>query len=486
MATTAVQNPSVWEIEGRSIDWVPEGERHGKLWHQMPLWFLGNFQYFSIPIGFIGPSLGLSLGWSVTAGALGILAGTVFMAFHATQGPRLGLPQMIQSRAQFGYRGVLVPLFATLFTYVAFNVADQVLMSQGLKAAFGWNADVVAVVVAILAAVIAIWGHDWVHRVFRSILAFSLPVTAILTVGVILGLAHGHQPKQHVGFTLAAFMAQFSAAAAYNITYAPYVSDYSRYLPKRTSAPRIIGSVFFGAAASPIWLIALGAWLAIRLGAADGLLGTKTAGDNIVHPLGAICAFLLAAGLAATMGMNAYGGMLSVLTGVDSVKRIRPGRRARVVTIIALTVLWYAIGTSISTSAVSTVLNSLTLMLYLLVPWTATNLVDFFLVRRGHYAITDLFTPDGIYRAWNWRGLTAYAAGFAAEIPFMVLPGIGGFHYTGIAARQMSNVDISWLVGLAVTGAVYWLVSRSIDVTAEGGAIEASEQRLTSLARAGG
>ena len=38
-------------IEARSIDWVPETERHGRIWHQAPLWFLGNFQYFSIPIG---------------------------------------------------------------------------------------------------------------------------------------------------------------------------------------------------------------------------------------------------------------------------------------------------------------------------------------------------------------------------------------------------------------------------------------------------
>ena len=45
-------------IEARSIDWVPETERHGRIWHQAPLWFLGNFQYFSIPIGFVGPSLG--------------------------------------------------------------------------------------------------------------------------------------------------------------------------------------------------------------------------------------------------------------------------------------------------------------------------------------------------------------------------------------------------------------------------------------------
>jgi NCS1 family nucleobase:cation symporter-1 len=470
--------PAPWEIERRSIDWVPEEERHGRLWHQGPLWFLGNFQYFSIPIGFIGPGLGLSLGWSIVAGTLGILAGTVFMAFHATQGPRLGLPQMIQSRAQFGYRGVMVPLFATLFTYVAFNVADQVLMSQGLNAAFGWSAGLVAVVIAVLAAAIAIWGHDWVHRIFRTILVFSLPVTAVLSIGVIFGLAHGHTPSQHLGFVFAAFMAQFSAAAAYNITYAPYVSDYSRYLPKHTSAPRIIGSVFFGAAASPIWLIALGAWLAIRLGASDGLLGTKLAGNNIFHPLGTLSAILLAAGLAATMGMNAYGGMLSLLTGIDSIKRIRPTRRVRVITILGLTVLWYVIGRSISSSAVNTVLNSLTLMLYLLVPWTATNLVDFFLVRRGHYAITDLFTPRGIYGAWNWRGLTAYAVGFAAEIPFMVLPGIAGFHYTGPVAKQISEVDISWIVGLLASGLCYWLLSRSMDVRAEEAAVRESESRL--------
>jgi nucleobase:cation symporter-1, NCS1 family len=485
MATTTetpsvprTQAPRAAEIERRSIDWVPEDERHGRLWHQGPLWFLGNFQYFSIPIGFIGPGLGLALGWSVIAGALGIVVGTLFMAFHATQGPRLGLPQMIQSRAQFGYRGVLVPLFATLFTYLAFNVADQVLMSQGLSAAFGWSAGLVAVLIAILAAVIAIWGHDWVHRVFRVILVFSLPVVTILSVGVVLGLAHGHASHQHFGFTLAAFMAQFSAAAAYNITYAPYVSDYSRYLPKDTSSRKVIGSVFFGAAASPIWLIALGAWLAIRLGATDGLLGTKLAGNNIFHPLGTVSAILLAAGLAATMGMNAYGGMLSVLTAIDSIKQIKPTRQARILTVVVLAVVWYVIAESISSSAVDTVLNSLTLMLYLLVPWTATNLVDFFVVRRGHYAIADLFTPRGIYGAWGRRGLTAYALGFLAEIPFMVLPGIAGFTYTGPLAKQISNVDISWIVGLAVAGISYWLLSRSLDLREEAPAIEASDEQL--------
>jgi cytosine/uracil/thiamine/allantoin permease len=106
------------------------------------------------------------------------------------------------------------------------------------------------------------------------------------------------------------------------------------------------------------------------------------------------------------------------------------------------------------------------------------NLVDFFLVRRGHYAIADLFTPRGIYGAWGRRGLTAYAIGFAAEVPFMVLPSIGGFTYTGPVAKQISDVDISWLVGLAVAGTAYWLLSRSLNLRAEEAAIAVSDERL--------
>ncbi|MDQ2897009.1 MAG: cytosine permease [Actinomycetota bacterium] len=467
MATQVADAPGRGTIEERSIDWVPEDARHGKLWHQAPLWFLGNFQYFSIPIGFIGPSLGLSLGWTILAGGMGLAIGTLFMALHASQGPNLGLPQMVQSRAQFGYRGVVVPLFATLFTYLAFNVADQVLMASGLNAAFGWNADVVAIAIAVLAAVIAIYGHDWVHRAFRTVLVFSLPLMTIVTVGIIFGLAHGKASGHPLGFTIVGFMAQLSAAAAYNITYAPYVSDYSRYLPRTTSQRTIITSVFAGASSAAFWLIAVGAFLAIRLGATDGLLGIKTAGNNIFHPLGSLTAFFLAAGLAATMGMNAYGGMLSLLTGISSVRSVSFGRRARIVTIVALTVVWYAVGKAVTGSAVNTVLTSLTLMLYLLVPWTATNLVDYFFVRRAHYAIADLFTPNGIYGRWGRNGLIAYAVGFLAEIPFMVLPDIAGTSFNGPIADQISNVDISWVVGLIVAGAVYWLLSRSTNVAAE-------------------
>ncbi len=465
-------------IEVRSIDWVPEQERHGKLWHQAPLWFLGNFQYFTIAIGFVGPSLGLSLWWTILASVLGIAVGTVFMAFHASQGPQLGLPQMIQSRAQFGYSGVVVVTFAAFFTYMAFNVTDQVLLSQGLAGAFHWNATFIAVLSAVLAALLAIYGHDWVHRVFRILLYISFPLITIITFAIIFGKAGGHATGTHYGFTISAFMAQFTTAAAYNITYAPYVSDYSRYLPRYTSTKKVIASVFFGASSSAIWLIAIGAWLAVRLGANDGLVGLQIAGNNVVDHLGGLAAFFSAAALLATMGMNAYGAMLTMLTGIDSFKKIKPTRNARIVTIIALAVVWYLVASTISESGVNTLFTALTLMLYLLVPWTATNLVDYFFVRRGHYAITSLFTPNGIYGRWGRRGLLAYLIGFLAEVPFMMLTDIGGLHYIGPAAKALGNTDISFLVGFVVTCVAYLLLARSIDVKAEQPAVEESEREL--------
>ena len=92
-------------------------------------------------------------------------------------------------------------------------------------------------------------------------------------------------------------MAQFSAAAAYT-TYAPYVSDYTLHAARHLAAG-IIAAVFFGASGSAVWRIALGAWLATRLGVSDGLSGLREVGNNVAAPLGTITAFLSATALLA-------------------------------------------------------------------------------------------------------------------------------------------------------------------------------------------
>ena len=461
-------------VEHKSIDHVAESERHGRVIDQVPFWFLGNFHFFTIAIGFVGPSMGLSFGYTSLAGAIGILFGTIFVAFHASQGPELGLPQMIQSRAQFGFRGVTLVLIGTLFTFIGFNVADSVLMARGLNGILGWNQAAVILIAAAIATAIAVYGHDWLHRIFRGCFWLCLPLYTLLTLAV----AAGKVPTTHAmpgGFNWVAFVAQFAASAAYNITYAPSVSDYSRYLPRDTRPSHIIAAVFLGATSAAIWLISLGAWLATHIGATDGLVALHDAGDALFRGFGVVMALASVVALVATMGLNAYSGMLTVVTAANSLFEWKPTPALRNGAILALAVIWTAITFSITTNAIALLFATLTIMLYLLVPWTSVNLVDYFFVRRGRYAITHLFEPRGIYGAWGTRGLLAYGAGFLATLPFFVLPDV----YTGPAARALGGVDVGWLVGLIVAGVTYWILARSVELHAETHAVRESDLALS-------
>ncbi len=88
--------------ERRSIDYIPESERHGHPFSQFTLWFGGNLQITAIVTGALAVVLGGDVVWSLVGLLVGQMLGAAVMSLHALQGPRLGLPQMILSRAQFG------------------------------------------------------------------------------------------------------------------------------------------------------------------------------------------------------------------------------------------------------------------------------------------------------------------------------------------------------------------------------------------------
>jgi purine-cytosine permease-like protein len=458
-------------IERRSITFVPEHERHGLVIDQGPFWFLSNFHFFAVAIGFVGPSLGLSLGYTALAGTLGILIGTTFQAFHASQGAELGLPQMIQSRAQFGYRGVVVPLVAVFVSLVGYNVVATVILSAGLQTLWSVDRLVSAIGISLIAAVLAVWGYDWLHRVFRILFWVSLPLFSLLTIAVLAGKAGG-TPAPAGGFNWVAFVTQLASAASFNVTAAPYVSDYSRYLPTRTPRAAIILNVFLGSASSAIWLIALGAWLATHMGVTDGLMALKQSGDAVVSGLGAVLAATSIVALVATVGMNAYSAMLTLITTVDSIRPVQPNQTLRITFIAVTTVLWIVVAVAFGGDAVTYVNAMLVMMLYFLMPWTAVNLIDYFWLRRGRFSIDDLFTPHGIYGAWGGRGLLAYAIGFLASIPFFVVPNV----YTGPIAARLGGVDVGWLVSLGAASLAYLAVSWNFDAAAESAAVSLKGQ----------
>jgi purine-cytosine permease-like protein len=459
-------------IEHRHLDHVPDSERHGRVWRQGPFWFLGNFQPFTLALAFLGPVVGLNGLWTSIAGITGILFGAMFMAAHAVQGPTLGLPQMIQSRAQFGYSGVILPVVATTFNFIGFNVVTVVIIKQGLFDIFGWSTTSVAIVVSVIAAVLAIYGHDWIHKVVLSVFWVSLPLWIILTLAIMFGAAAGHGPMIG-GFNAVGFFTMFTVSSSYNITYAPCVSDYSRYLASDTSRRRLTTAVFLGAVGSPIWLIPVGAWMATRLQVSDALSGIDVAGNAALSHLGTVLALVAVAALVAAMGISAYSGMLSIITIMDSVHPVRSGPRIRVVTIVCLAVTWFILGVALTNA--TTVLNDwLIVMLYLLAPWTAVNLVDFYFVRHGTFAVTDLFTPTGIYGRWGARGIGAYVLGIVVEVPLMFIANV----YESPGATWLHGVDISWIVGLVVAGGVYFISTRNLDRAGEALAVARSDEEL--------
>lgn len=228
-------------IETRSIDYVPRAERRGKVWHQGPFWFTGNFVILTMLVGFTGPTMGLSVPWTVLAIVLGAGSGTFFMAFHANQGPRMGLPQMIQSRAQFGSRGAIIPFIATVFVYVGFMVFDTIIGTQGIQTVAPGSEFFWYPVLIVVSIVIAIVGHDLLHVVQRWLTYVLIVTFGIVTVLAIFVLpTAAGAPGLTAGWNTAAFFVQFSLAAGFNLSYSVYVSDYSRYLPEDAPAGKLI------------------------------------------------------------------------------------------------------------------------------------------------------------------------------------------------------------------------------------------------------
>jgi len=205
----------------------------------------------------------------------------------------------------------------------------------------------------------------------------------------------------------------------------------------------------------------------------------------MIPGLGNVLVIVSVAGFLPIIALNTYSAMLTLLTGVDSIKKITPTPRARVMSISAISVILLTCVLSIKGDGIALLNTFLVLLLYFLVPWTAVNLVDYFFVRKGRYAIPHFFTPKGIYGAWQFRGIVSYLIGFAAMVPFFYIfdAAAGKEVFVGPLARMLEGVDIAWLVGLLVSGLTYYLLSRSIDLEYERRIIDSiTESDIVSMA----
>ena len=444
-------------LEFATIQPIPLGERHGTYGDLFTVWFGSNLMLLTIVTGGLAVTVfGLPFGWAVAGLATGNLVGAVFMALHAAQGPQLGVPQMVQTRGQFGSLGSLLVIGVVIVMYVGFLASNLVLGGEALASLVHGRSDAPGIaLVGVLSVIAAIYGYDLIHAYTRLMTYVSGAVLALTAAWIVW--VHG-LPADFLtrnAFSLPGFLGTISAGALWQIAYAPYVSDYSRYMPRDTGVRPAFWASYWGCT--------LGSFLPMVLGAAVGLAAPK---GNLMAGLASLTVgiaplvlIVFSVGVAAANAMNLYCGALSALTfGQTLVPSWSPGPRAR--TCIALILFGLSLVGALlgKESFLVNYEDFILLLLYVLVPWTAINLVDYYLLRHGRYDVDSFFRRDGgIYGRVNAAAITSYAVGILVQIPFIASP-----LYKGPVARAIGDVDLSWIVGLAVTSpAYYWLAKRS-------------------------
>jgi NCS1 nucleoside transporter family len=449
-------------VEFHSIDYIPEGQRRGRAWNQTTLWFMADAELATLAIGLIGIAAGLNLLWAIVAAIIGLGFGTLFQATHSVQGPKLGIPQMIQSRAQFGYYGAIWPQLMAWLEFVGFTVFNVIVGGQALHISTGLNYRLSLVVVFAFAAAFAVLGYHYIHLLARWATWAYLVVFGFLTIGVLFVV---HLPAGALtagGFKWAPFLLMFGVTASYQVTGAPFVSDYSRYLPKGTSPRKCFGWTYLGCWVGAFWPIALGSFLSAAYPKGQTIDVVRLGGNAIFGGFGKFALLIAVLGMVGAASVTIYSGSVTGISIADSLRKIRPGRVVRLVSIAFVTAVSVVLALLVPQNFLTDFSNFLLLMLYFLIPWTAVNLVDYFLIRHGDYSIPDIFNPKGIYGRLDWKGATAYVVGVLVMIPFFSTS-----LYTGPVANSLKGADITVLVGLPVAAVLYYVLAKGADRSQE-------------------
>ena len=449
------EQPTRLEID--TIQPIALDRRHGNARDLFTVWFGSNIMLLTVITGGLAVTVfALPFVWAVVGLVIGNLVGAVLMALHAAQGPTLGVPQMIQTRGQFGSYGSLLVVGIVIVMYLGFLCSNLVIGGEAIANITPGATDFLGIALVGAPSLVAvIFGYAFIHAYARVMTYLS--GTVLLATFAWIIWVHG-LPADFLtrnSPSAAGLLGTISAAALWQIAYAPYVSDYSRYMPPDTGVRSAFWASYWGCSLGSLFPMILGAMVGLATKNSSLVAGLAT----LTHGIAPIVMIALTVGVATANAMNLYCCVLSVLTfGQTLLPRWSPGAGARATIAVVFFVLSLAGALLAKSSFVESYTDFILLLLYVLVPWTAVNLVDYYLLRHGHYDVPSFFRRDGgIYGRINNVAVQCYVAGILVQLPFVATP-----LYSGPVARALGGVDLSWIVGLAVTGpAYYWFTKRT-------------------------
>lgn len=446
------------DVEKRSIEFIPLNERYGTPKRLFTIWFSANMQVTALVIGTLGIVAGLSLFWTIVGLILGNVIGTIFMAAHSAQGPHLGIPQMIQSRAQFGVFGAAFPLAIVVLAYILFVAAGGVVMRDSVKAIYPMSDNAAIILFGVLTFVISYIGYELIHKMgaFMTLLSCVIFFASAALVFSKPEMLSNIQHAKH-GFSGGAFNLVVAQAASWTLGFGPYVADYSRYLPANVKTKHTFWYTYLGGLLGSLLVMMLGALLATAAPSIATDPGTGIASMFGGWSRPALIIIVLGVLLFNVLSLySAYMSSVTIFSGFHKMTRVGKLMKFSVLAVTAAIATVIAIGTQYHFN--DYFVDILNAQIYVLVPWSSINLVDYYLVRKGDYSVTEMYDARGRYGKFNMSTLAIYCLGIASTLPFMDL----SFYHSYFA--KMIGADVSWIPSLLVPGILYYVMNRRLSM----------------------
>nr|WSW64855.1 cytosine permease [Streptomyces sp. NBC_00995] len=426
-------------VETRGIDPVPEPLRYGTPGRLFTVWFAPNLTMTGVFTGTIGVALGLDFTTALVAVVLGTLVGAAPTAYLGTWGSLTGTGQLPLARLAFG-RAVAVPGVLQWLSSVAWDALIGLFGGDALARLCGWPFWLGVLVMMVGQGLLGVFGYEAIHRL-QKIMTFVLAAAFVaLAVRLLDGIHPTTSGSVHGADRAGAFVLTSTVALSLALSWSPYASDFSRYLPRSASRPRMFWYTLLGISVSFVFVQTLGLW-----GASVFTDQTAKGVDELLGggPLGAFG--LLAVVLAAlcSNAMNDYSGSLALQT--VGVPVPRPLAAALCAVLGFPLVLWMH-----AADTTARFQNVLLFVGYWIPGFVAVVAVDWF-ARAGERdgAPFEAAAESDRPQPW-WPALVAFAVAFGAAVPFMDTS-----LYVGPVAAALHGADLAYYVAFVAALAVY-------------------------------
>jgi len=427
-------------IETHGITPVPAGNRFGRPWRQFSVWFAPNLTMTAVFTGTLAAGMGLGFWTGLAAMLAGTVLGSIPVAYLSTWGPRTGTGQLPLARLPFG-GGVVLPGLLQWLGSIAWDALVGIFGGEALAELTGLPFWVAVLIVLVLQCALGVFGYAVIHRVQAVMSAVLVVAFVALAVKVLPGHPIAVADTAS-GDELAGSVVLFSTIAlSLAVSWAPYASDFSRYLPVTTSSRGVFWFTLLGLTAS----YAMGEGLGLALGSG---LGEQTAkGVSALLGggfLGALALLVIALATVSSNAMNDYSGSLALQTvGV----RLRRPVSAVVVTVVAFALILWMHGGDVAAK----LQNVLLFVSYWIPPFLGVVIPDWLARTRGRRTL-DVLAEKSVR---PWAALVAFVLGFAAAVPFM-----NTTVYTGPVAAALHGADLAYCAGFVVSLAAYFPLRR--------------------------